>query len=211
MSRTFLPRLLVGIFLLVLISSTVVTVRAVLAARAPTGDPAAPPSRSLRPTVTEAALLADRDATRAATLLRRWDARRAQAWADADPERLAGLYVPGSEAGRSDVAMLAAYRGRGLVVHGLDTQLLAVEVLGRSPDRWRLRVTDRVVGGEVVDRAGVRRALPRDAASTRVVTLLRRAGTWRVAEVVAAGAAAAQEPAASAASTTAPTVRSRNR
>lgn len=118
---------------------------------------------------------------RAAAVLRAWDERRARAWAEGDAARLRGLYV--DRAGAADVRLLRRYAARGLRVEDLTTQLLAVEVIGRGPGRWRLRVTDRLAGGDVVG-ADVRLRLPSDRADTRVVRLVRGAdGTWRVAEV----------------------------
>lgn len=118
---------------------------------------------------------------RAAAVLRAWDERRARAWAEGDAARLRGLYV--GRAGAADVRLLRRYAARGLRVEDLATQLLAVEVIGRGPRRWRLRVTDRLAGGDVVG-ADVRFRLPSDRADIRVVRLVRGTdGTWRVAEV----------------------------
>lgn len=93
------------------------------------------------------------------------------------------MYAAGSQVGRSDVALLRSYLRRGLRVEGLRVQLLAVEVLDHTSGRWRLRVTDRVHGGAAVG-AGTRVTLPRDEATTRVVTLLRGPDlTWKIAAV----------------------------
>ena len=119
-------------------------------------------------------------------LLRVWDAQRAGAWARGDPRMLRRLYTPGSAAGRHDRAMLRAWADRGLVVRGLRTQLLSVDVLRRTSSTWTLLVTDRLVGGTAVG-AGVRRALPRDEPTTRRVTLRSVAGEWRVASVRPSG------------------------
>ena len=48
-------------------------------------------------------------------------------------------------------------------------------------------MTDRLAGGVAVG-DGVRVRLPADRASTRLVTLVRAAGEWRVAEVQAPAA-----------------------
>lgn len=61
-------------------------------------------------------------------------------------------------------------------------QILAVDVLAHSPGRWTLRVTDRLYRAVAVG-GGARVVLPRDQASTRVVTLLLRADSWKVASV----------------------------
>lgn len=118
----------------------------------------------------------------AAEVVRAWDAARGAAWAGGDLEALAALYVPGSAAGRRDVTMLRAWVGRGLVVTGMSTQLLAVRELRRTPDRWRLEVTDRLTGAVAVG-GGVEQPLPSDAATTRRVELRMHDGTWLVSSV----------------------------
>ena len=123
-----------------------------------------------------------RRVTEAASLLRAWDHRRSLAWSRGDTAGLADLYTRGSRAGRHDRAMLAAYLDRGLRVAGLHTQVLAVSLRDWGPGRFTMEVTDRVVGAEAVGH-GVRIPLPRDRPSTRVVSLRRVSGSWRVAEV----------------------------
>jgi hypothetical protein len=118
-------------------------------------------------------------------ILRSWDTRRAAAWARGDPRGLRRLYTPGSVAGRRDLAMLRAWVARGLVVRGLHTQLLAVRVRGHTGSTWTLLVTDRLAGG-VAAGASVRRPLPRDQATTRIVRLRRVHGIWRVEAVLPA-------------------------
>lgn len=118
----------------------------------------------------------------AAAVLRAWDDERAEAWARGDPARLMVLYTPGSVAGRRDRAMLRAWGARGLVVRGLRTQLLAVRELRHTWSTWTLQVTDRLAGGVAVGR-GLRRPLPVDEATTRIVELRRLGGRWRVSAV----------------------------
>jgi len=115
-------------------------------------------------------------------VLHAWDVRRARAWARGDRAELRDLYVPGSLAGRRDVAMLDAWDERGLRVLGMRMQLLSADVRLETADRVRLVVTDRLASAVAVGR-GTRVVLPRDAASTRTVLLRRWAGEWRVAEV----------------------------
>ena len=142
------------------------------------GQGATPPSATAR------AVAADDPAV---DVLHAWDERRRGAYASGSTRALGDLYVRGSEAGRHDVQLLSSYHSRGFVVHGVRMQVLEVRVLDSSADRWRLRVTDRLAGGVAV-RRGERVPLPRDAASTRVLTLVRGAdGRWRVAEVSASG------------------------
>ena len=116
-------------------------------------------------------------------MLRAWDAQRAEAWARGDPRRLAALYTPGSVAGRRDVAMLRAWAARGLVVRRLRTQLLAVHELARTA--VDLDAAGSPTGSWAASRSGrgVRRPLPRDAATTRTVRLRLVDGAWRVASV----------------------------
>jgi hypothetical protein len=124
----------------------------------------------------------------ALVVLRAWDERRSRAWARGDPAALRGLYTPGSRSGRADRAMLAAYAERGMRVTGLRTQVLAADVRRRSARAVSLVVTDRLVGGVAVG-GGVREPLPVDRPSTWLVSLVRVAGEWRVAEVQANPAA----------------------
>jgi hypothetical protein len=66
-------------------------------------------------------------------------------------------------------------------------QLLSVSVVDRSPDRWRLAVTDRVAGG-VATGSGRRVRLPHDRADARVVTFLRGGDhRWRISAVTRVG------------------------
>lgn len=123
-------------------------------------------------------------ATAPSDVLRAWDEERARAWADGDVEALRALYAPRAAVGRRDVAMLERYVDRGLVVEGLVTQLLEVREVSRDDDAWVLEVADRVHGGTVVGQ-GVRRALPRDSADRRRLTLRRHGSGWRMVSAVA--------------------------
>jgi len=118
----------------------------------------------------------------AVDVLRGWDLSRARAYADGDAAALRSLYVAGSVAGTRDAQLLRSYAGRGLRVEEMKMQILAVDVLAHSQGRWRLRVTDRLHAAVAVGDDG-RIALPRDEASTRVVTMVLRAGIWKVASV----------------------------
>lgn len=110
-------------------------------------------------------------------ILRDWDRSRAAAWADGDARALARLYVDGSGAGARDVAMLRAWRDRGLRVEGMSMQVLAVELRTRTARRVVLVVTDRLVGAQAVGR-GDRRALPRDDPTTRRLVFRQVGGRW---------------------------------
>lgn len=125
-----------------------------------------------------------------AGILAAWDRRRSAAWAEGDVDALRGLYAAGSRTGAADVRLLRDYRDRGLTVAGLTTQVLALDVVERSPTRLVLVVTDRVVGGEA--RGGASPvALPTDRASRRRVVLVRRHDQWLVAEARDQASAAA--------------------
>ena len=115
-------------------------------------------------------------------VLAAWDRRRSAAWSTGDAEALRAIYLPGSRAGWADVRLLRQYAAAGTRVRRLTTQVFAVSVLERSPGRLRLRVVDRVAGGEAV-RAGRVRPLPSGPVVTRTVELLRRPGGWRVGAV----------------------------
>lgn len=114
--------------------------------------------------------------------LHAWDVRREAAWVSGSPAAVRALYLPASEAGERDAALLGRYRQQGLRVERLRTQVLAAAVVQRRPGRVVLRVTDRVA--TLVVRHGDRPVrLPRDSARTRTVELVLEAGEWRVGAV----------------------------
>lgn len=126
-----------------------------------------------------------------AGILATWDERRAAAWAEGDEVVLRRLYVDGSRTGAADVRLLRHYLSRGLTVEDLRTQVLALEVMTRSPERLVVVVTDRVVGGRAVGGASPV-ALPADRASTRRIVLVRSGQEWLVAEARDQASAAAR-------------------
>jgi hypothetical protein len=117
----------------------------------------------------------------ASAVLHAWDDHRAEAWAAGDAAALRSLYAPGSPAGRADVAMLRAWRNRGLRIEGMRMQLLDLDLRRGSADRLDLVVTDRLTGAVAVG-PGVRRPLPHDRATTRRLVLVREGRAWRVAQ-----------------------------
>ncbi|MGH3333108.1 MAG: hypothetical protein ACRDPJ_17565 [Nocardioidaceae bacterium] len=131
-----------------------------------------------------AALSAAGVSSPAADVLQDWDRRRAQAFARGSARGLRALYVPGSTAGTTDVALLRGYSGRGLRVEGMRMQVLSVEVLEHARNRWRLRVVDRLRGAVAVGN-GAEIPLPRDQATVHVLTLQRTspADDWKMAAV----------------------------
>ena len=149
---------------------------------APAAQPAARPVAEARSAISGSELV------EALEVLHEWDVRRARAWARADLDALGALYVRRSEAGRADVQMLRAYRAHGLVVRRLVTQVFSVRVLHRNRTALRVRVFDRVAGGEVLDH-GEAESLRSSPPVTRTITFRRDAGDWRVAEVSDSGRA----------------------
>lgn len=178
-----IPRMLLVVLVLSGVAALTVGVLAVTRAE---------PSRpriAVAPTETQprTSAAAPRPEVAVAAVLRSWDVQRAGAWAAGDIAALGRLYVAGSAAGRADRAMLRAWVARGWVIRGLRTQVLALRLVDRSPDRLRIRVTDRVSGAEAVLLApgvdDVRRRLPWDAPTSRVLTMRRVGGRWLVSSV----------------------------
>jgi len=143
-------------------------------------------SSDARPAATTSVTATRIDLVKALEVLHEWDADRARAWAQADPDALRALYVRGSGAGRADVQLLRAYRARGLVVRRLVTQVFAVRVLRTTYASLRLRVFDRVAGGEVLEH-GMVTLLRSSRAVTRTITFRRDSATWRVCEISGSG------------------------
>lgn len=119
---------------------------------------------------------------RARAVLAGWDDRRAAAWARGDRGSLAGLYAEDALAGRRDLRMLDAWIDRELRVQGMQVHVLALDVLVARRHRLRLRVTDRLADAVAVG-SGVRRVLPEDRPTTRMLVLARRQGSWVVESV----------------------------
>jgi hypothetical protein len=175
-----------GVVLLVAFGAALVAGLYWLGHRPPTASgPPRPPRAAFAAGEAGAARAAAVEAPEVAVLAR-WDARRAAAYARGDVAALRRLYVARSPAGTADAAVLLGYRRRGLRVTGMRMQLLSVEVLTTGADRLRLRVVDRLAHAVSVGR-GSRTLLPRDRASTHVVSLRRGPDArWRVVSVTAA-------------------------
>ncbi len=114
-------------------------------------------------------------------MVTRWHAARSRAYTSGSLRRLRALYADG--AAGPDLRVLRDYRDRGVRLRSLRVQVLSVAVLRWHPAERLVRVTDRVARAVVVGTQGRPHLLPRDAASTRAVRWLRRAGRWRVVEV----------------------------
>jgi hypothetical protein len=153
------------------------------------GARVAPPARMRAAAPAPSAAVATTLQDRALAVLDAWDVRRAAAWAAGDARRLAALYPAGSSAGAADAALLRRYADRGLVVRGMQMQVLRVRVLAMRPRLVEVEVTDRLTGAvaaRVADPTTVR-ALPADPATTRVLVLRRVDGRWLMARVSAVG------------------------
>ncbi|MPZ60858.1 MAG: hypothetical protein GEU93_06100 [Propionibacteriales bacterium] len=124
-----------------------------------------------------------REPVRWREVLARLDRARAEAFAASDPAALAAVYTPGSRALATDARLLARYRRQGARVAGLTMQLADVRVVRRDSGSVLLRVTDRIVGGELVDGAGGRHPLAADRPTTHRITLVAIEGGWRISDV----------------------------
>lgn len=158
-------------------SRLLVLVACLLVARAASGCAAGGPREQL------AAAPAVPARARVIDLLHAWDQARAQAYADGDVAALQALYDDGSKACAADVALLRAYRARGVTVQGLTRQTSAVRVVAASPHRLVVRLTDRLASAVAVG-PGWRRALPQSGFKTRDLVLVRTDEVWRVRSVV---------------------------
>jgi hypothetical protein len=118
-------------------------------------------------------------------ILGQLDRRRELAYALGDPGRLRSVYVADSAVLRHDVAMLRAYRERGVSLTGVRLRVLDADLMGRDGPYVRLRVVDRLQRPTAHTRHGSIR-LPRDAPTDRVVVLRDLADGWRIAAVRAA-------------------------
>lgn len=82
--------------------------------------------------------------------------------------------------------LLGTYAAAGVRVRRLTTQVFSVDVLERRSGLYRLRVVDRVAGGELVE-AGRTRSLASGPVVTRLVELVRRTDGWRVRSATGRG------------------------
>jgi hypothetical protein len=112
-------------------------------------------------------------------------------FAKVDPAGLDLVYVRGSSPWRSDRALLASYRARGLRIEGLRLQISSLQIQRQVPGTPGsttvvLRVADRLVAGAAVDMSGRRIPLPPGRPMIRLVTLTGKETDWRISNVVAA-------------------------
>lgn len=115
-------------------------------------------------------------------VLQDWDAAREAAYQAGDTSKLADLYTPGSSAAAQDVAILEAYRERGLRVISLHQQFFSVDVLAVSPVSIKLRTIERFAGGLAFGEGGCQR-IPSGMPEKRVITISYDGTRWRVGAV----------------------------
>jgi hypothetical protein len=139
--------------------------------RVPQGSPVAAPE----PAPTEPA--PSGPAVRAAQVLEEWQEARARAYATGDVAALRALHVPGSQAGRRDVAVLQAYAARGVRLD-LTARSDRVAVLVARPRVLVLRERARLQA--VARHAGRERVLPVHEPQWRRIVLRLLGGRWRL-------------------------------
>jgi hypothetical protein len=113
------------------------------------------------------------------------DARRAAAFAEVSPGRLAAVYTQDSPALRRDQARLSDLASTGLHVERLRMRPRSVRVVTTTPTRVVLAVVDALDPYDVrTTRGALVAARPGRAAASWRVTLARSGGEWRVYDVV---------------------------
>jgi hypothetical protein len=133
------------------------------------------------PPATPSAAAAAPPVSRWLSVVRSLAATRSRAFAEADPELLASVYVAGSSAYDADRATIQSLVGRGLRAQGFAATIEQVRVEEVGGTSARLHVVDELSGYTLVDGAGAAhgRGPPR---GRRAYTMsLRRTGSgWRV-------------------------------
>jgi hypothetical protein len=115
------------------------------------------------------------------------DTARSRAFAAGDERALSAVYLQGSPAGRRDAAELARLAGAGVRAAGLRLDATSVRLVGRSPGRVQLNVTDVLPAYRLVDVRGRVVARPAGRGARTWTLVLGRAGPrgrWRVYDVV---------------------------
>jgi hypothetical protein len=115
------------------------------------------------------------------------DTARSRAFAAGDAAGLSAVYLPAAPAGRRDAAELARLAGAGVRAAGLRLDATSVRLVGRSPGRVQLSVTDVLPAYRLVDARGRVVARPAGRGARTWTVVLGRAGPrgpWRVYDVV---------------------------
>ncbi|MFF1823132.1 protein kinase [Kribbella sp. NPDC058245] len=103
--------------------------------------------------------------------LRALDLQRAQAFRTLDVALLDNIYIPGSTPWRSDRALLADYRSKGVRIHGLQLEIDKTTITRQTPTTVILRATDHLAAGQAVDKTGATTPLPPGTPTTHLITL----------------------------------------
>ncbi len=121
-----------------------------------------------------------------AGVMARLDARRSRAFAAGDLGGLDGVYASDSPAGARDRLLLRRLVAAGLRTRGLHLRTVSVRRGSLDADAARLLVDDTMDSYVLVDSSGRRvQQRPGRGRQTWSVTLVRSAGTWKVADIVA--------------------------
>ncbi len=126
-----------------------------VSASAVTGAPCSDPSAEARPT----ALPDNLSAVDWPGIVTQLYGRRSEAFAEADPALLCGVFAPGATGLAKDLDKIEQYRSKGLHAEGLSWKVIDAEANGRDGDAVVVEVTDRLgpyavskADGEVVAR-----------------------------------------------------------
>lgn len=115
-------------------------------------------------------------------VLHKWDQERQDAYVAADASKLTDLYADGSSAAKADVAVLEAYRERGLRVRQIQQQFFSAKVLGADPTHIRIRTVERFAGGLAMGEGRCQRIRP-TFPQVRVISMVHDGTRWRVESV----------------------------
>ena len=143
--------------------------------------PATPPSQA--PSAAPSPALSPTPVDRAVRVLEEWQAARARAYAGADGAALRALYLPRSEAGRSDLTLLREYAARGLALD-LAVRSTQLQVLVDRPDRVVVQQRARTEATVRLGREA--RTLPPTPWSSTRVTLRRVGERWLLSSALRA-------------------------
>lgn len=117
-------------------------------------------------------------------MLRRFARLRTTALAAVDPSRLRQIYLPGSQALRSDLAAVSRLRSTRLRPHGLHCGMRLLSVAWPGGSVAHLHVLATTSAYRLVDASGRPTVLSPPAAVPSELTLRLRSGGWRIASLV---------------------------